>query len=224
VRFIEEGGAMKRILLVLLLVGLVGFVFSVNSYGCVCSDLSGWHYGGDVSTVGCAKVLGDDGASWSYLYRFMPEGKGTYRLSFDFKNEISSVAHRGPDFDFFDTFYATVYFTNSCSRFDLENCSCGYALSLFDLNYEGPDLYHGTVSQSARGDDWLHFDVVFVNYFHKIIPTFELFDMNNIEGDSRVLIADLSISQVPIPGTIFLLGAGLAGLFGIRTRNKPNQI
>jgi hypothetical protein len=150
-------------------------------------------------------------------------GKNLYRISFDFKNELSPVPYDvdSGQFAFLDSFYATLYFVNSCSKFNLETCSFDYVLPLFDLDYNGPFNNHGNISQSIRGGDWLHFDMVFANHFHKVIPTFELFDLNYINDDSEVLIADVSISQVPIPGTILLLGAGLLGLIGTRFRQMP---
>ncbi len=211
---------MRKISLMIFIPALLGYLLLGTSIACVCPGLNGWHYRGNVYTSGCDKVLGDDNADWSYLYKFDPEPRGQYRISFDFKNELSPTPYRpdSGDFAFLDTFYASLYFVNSCSRFDLENCSCDYSLPLFDLDSRGPFNSHGNISQSSRGEDWLHFDMVFTSYFYKIVPTFELFDMNTINGDSKVFISDLSISPVPIPASFFLLAGGLMGLLLLRSK------
>ncbi len=216
---------MKKVIWVVLWISLLSCFYVGISEGCICSPLDGWHYGGDVTAAGCDKVLGDNGADWSYLYKFFPKNRGKYRISFDFKNELSDVPYvvGSDDLAFLDTFYATIYFVNSCSRFDLEKCSCGYAIPLFDLDANGPFNIHGSIGHSSRGEDWLHFDMVFVNYFHKVIPTFELFDLNSLDNDSKVLIADLSVSQVPIPGTILLLGTGLFGMLALRPKKSRSM-
>ena len=209
---------MKKVLLALFSLGLLIHFSPANSQGCTCSALDGWHYGGDVSASGCDKALGDHGADRSYVYNFFPTGMGNFKISFDFRNNLSEVPYvpGSDDFAFFDTFYATLYFVNSCSRFNLDNCSCQLAIPLFDLDHNGPFNVHGNIGPSQRGAGWLRFDMVFTNYFYLAVPTFELFNLNAIDHDSEVLIGDVSISQVPIPGTIFLLGAGLLGLFSAR--------
>ncbi len=217
---------MKKITFILFVSGLVIYVFLGTSIGCICPGLDGWHYKGDVYTSGCDKVLGDNNSDSSYLYKFDPSPRGQYRISFEFMNGLSRVPYINDleNFAFLDTFYATLYFVNSCSRFDLENCSCEYDLPLFDLDFTGPFNNHGRITPSIRGDGWSHFDMIFTNYFHKIIPTFELYDMNHVNGDSKVIIADLSISQVPIPGTILLFSSGLCGLFCLRKRKKKSRV
>ncbi len=216
---------MKKVAISFLGACIIGIFFVGISTGWTCSCLYGWHYGGDVYTVGCDKVLGDDNAGWSYLYKFVPENPGKYKISFDFKNELSDSPYNtdSEEYAFLDTFYATLYFVNSCSRFDLENCSCDYSIDLFDLDYNGPFNVYGNITPSSKGDDWLHFDMVFSNYLYKIIPTFELFNLNQENNDSKVLIANVVISQVPLPGTIFLLGSGLLGLFARKFRENKHR-
>ncbi len=214
----KGGVTMKKILPVCFLVVLLISLFPMQSEGCFCSPFDGWHRDGDVYASGCDKALGDHGADRSYLYNFYPTGRGQFRLSFDFRNNLSDLPYvpGSDDFAFLDTFYATIFFVNSCSRFDLDNCSCQLAIPLFDLDHNGPFNVHGNIGPSQRGADWLHFDMVFTNYFYLAVPTFELFNLNAIDGDSEVMIGDVSISPVPIPGTIFLFGTGVLSLLSVR--------
>ncbi|RLF80650.1 hypothetical protein DRN32_02605 [Thermococci archaeon] len=208
-----------------MLVAVVSMVFCSNApWACLApTPLDGWQYGGDVTPEGASIRLGDHEASWSYLYKFVYHERGLYTLSFDFKNELSPIPYEpGSDgFSFLDSFFASVYFINECSRFDLQSCSFDYVLPLFDMDYEGPfKVYRGQVGPSTLGDDWLHYQTTFSNHFHKIIPTFELFDENYIDNDSAVLIANVNISQVPLPTSLLFMGSGILVLAGRRLRNR----
>ena len=197
------------------------------SKACTTSDdLTGWHYKGDVKAVDDGKRLGDSGASWSYLYQFVFQERGSYKISFDFKNELSPEPYTvdSGDFSFVDSFYASLYFVNSCSRFKLETCAFDYVLPLFDMDHGGPFNNHGVISESEQDEGWRHFEMTFENHFHKIVPTFELFDLNYIDDDSDVTIANVSISQVPVPGTLILMGSGLVCLAGFGRRKKQRPV
>ena len=190
--------------------------------GCPLPEIdNGWYTGGDAIVDEAGVSLGDNNAESSYAYRYENKNRGLYKISFDFKNALSQIPYRpqGSDFAFFDTFYASLYFVDSCCRFDLENCRFCYAIPLFDLDFNGPSDIFGEIGESSLGQGWQHFETVFRNDFQKIIPTFELFEHNFINDDSEVLIANLSISEVPIPSTIFLLIGGLVPLL-IRKAKK----
>jgi len=192
------------------------------------SPLDGWHYGGDVSALDTSIRLGDHDASWSYAYKFVYQERGPYRFSFDFKNELSDEPYipENHNFSFLDSFFASLYFINECSRFNLKTCSFDYVLPLFDMDYTGPfKVYQGQITPSSLGDDWLHYETIFTNHFHKVVPTLELFDENYIDNDSFVLIANVNISQVPIPSTFFLLGTGLLAFTArkFKSRSRPRK-
>ena len=60
----------------------------------------------------------------------------------------------------------------------------------------------------------------FYNAYNYVIPTFELYDFNFADGDSKVFIDNVQINPVPEPATFLLLASGLAGLGGFLRKRK----
>lgn len=177
------------------------------------TGLGGWQVSGDVLEESGVAVLGDDGAYYSSLYRETVLGVEDFTFEFDFLNGLSSDTSIG----FPDTFYGTLYFVNDISTFDLNTLSFDDALATLSVDYSGLFENHGTIEASALGGNWLHFSMHFSNTHNYVIPTFEFFDFNFLDGDSTFAIDNVSITEadpvpIPEPATITILAAGLAGL------------
>ncbi|CAG0967933.1 PEP-CTERM sorting domain-containing protein [Geobacter sp.] len=64
----------------------------------------------------------------------------------------------------------------------------------------------------------------FHNGYAYVVPVFELFDMNYIDNDSKVLLDNVGIDQaaepavIPEPATFILSGGGILALLAFRMR------
>ena len=183
-----------------------------------CFELRRIIQGGDVAIDPPLITFGDDDAVWSYLYSFNPLSPGMYNIEFDFKNDLSDVPAPppAPPFAFIDTFYATLLFRNDQTLPDCNDCY-DY-MPMFDLDAGGVFNNFGTISPSLEGDDWLHFSMAFENTCAYVIPGFELIDWNFIDDDSQVQLANVCISQIPIPSAVLLLGSGVVGIVSLIRR------
>jgi len=188
-----------------------------------CFELRRIIQGGDITIDPPLITFGDNGAVWSYLYSFNPLSPGMYNIDFYFKNDLSDVAAPppAPPFAFLDSFYATLLFRDDKTLPDCDDCY--KSMPMFDLDAGGVFNNFGTVSTSPEGDDWLHFSMAFENMYAYVVPGFELIDWNCIDDDSQVQLANVCISQIPIPSAFLLLGSGLIGTIGLlRRRAKSN--
>lgn len=201
-----------------------------TSASVVNGDFSGglgsWNTSGDVTSVSEA-TLGDNGEIYSYLYQAVALAPGQYIIEFDFLNLLSSDLATDPN-AFPDAFFASLYFTNDLSSFDLLGTVPVDVMPLVDLESAGPVNVAGVLSPSAVGPDWTHFSMAFTNNFSYVIPTFELLDFNFASDDSAVSLDNVSITldpavvPVPEPATMTLLGMGLAGCFLKRKRSAKS--
>lgn len=167
---------------------------------------------GDVSADTGAACLADSLDWWSALWRPIPLGHGAYQIDFDFLGALSADV---PDGTGPDVFFASLYFIDDPTAFDLWTLSFDDALPLFDLDAGGPSNVVGAVTQSDLGGEWLHYSGTFANEFLYAIPTFELFDQNYLYGDSSACVDNISITQAPMvaePATLLLLGVGISGI------------
>jgi hypothetical protein len=193
--------------------GLSAFSYADVINGDFSNGLVDWTTAGDANSISGAAVLGDSVYPYSSLYQGVALIPGTYSLDFDFENSLSSTISLDDDFTFPDSFYATLYFSDDLSAFDLSN-SGNPGFLLFGLDTNGPIDNIGTIGPSNQVQGWLHFNATFTNSNAYAIPTFELFDGNYAAGDSTVSIDNVSITPAPVPepGTLISVALGLAGL------------
>jgi hypothetical protein len=185
------------------------------------AGLNSWKFEGDVQSINEEAVLGDEGATWSLLYQPIALNPSKYTLEFDFANLLSSEPDdSSPYFAFFDTFYASLFFVNEISQFDLYSSDYDDSIALFDMDISGVFNNNGTVGPSSKGQDWLHFSIAFENNYNYVIPTFELLDFNFIDNDSEVILDNVDINPVPEPATLLLFGSGLAALTGLARKKR----
>jgi hypothetical protein len=163
--------------------------------------LTGWNSAGVDLHVGTAVLADGDGDS--YLFQSVNLGPGTYFLSFDFENNLSSdvlTDENGNAISLFDKFNATLYFSNNELMSSEE---FGY-LELFSMN--------------AINTEYSPFSITFsmpFNGYKYATPYFDLFDDNSL-NDSSVSIGNVSITAttypVPEPGTLASMAFGIIGL------------
>ena len=184
------------------------------------SGLTGWTTEGDVVVESGAASIGDEDP-YSLLYQGVALAPGLYELEFDFSNLLSDYVPPSGPVTFPDIHFASLYFINDLSQFDLNTLSFDDAAALFDMDYTGPYNVQGVISASPLGQAWSHFTMTFDNNCAYAIPTFELLDFNLVSGDSEVLIDNVSVAIVPEPSTVLLLSIGLAT--GLLRRRKVMQ-
>lgn len=153
----------------------------------------------------------------------MPSGQ--YTLEFDFLNRLSGNV---PNLTFPDAFFASLYFANDLNQFDLTNGVFDDAQALFDLDYSGVANNQGLLSTSGKGGDWQHFSMVFTNLYNFVIPVFELFGLNGMDGDSLVSIDNVTLNAstppshaVPEPTSLLLW---LVGIPLLRKQSRRTSI
>ena len=206
----------------------VACLSAVPSYATVVNGtfgtgLSDWTYSGDVTATTVA-TLADNNEIYSLLFQPVALAPGQYRIEFDFQNLLSADLTDPNAFP--DTFYASLFFINDLSAFDLAGGIFDGDTSLLDADASGVLNIAGVLSPSVVGPGWSHFSFDFTNNFSYVIPVFEMLDFNFVSGDSAVNLDNVSINQptavVPEPATLTLMGIGLAGCFVTRKRNAKN--
>lgn len=218
--------ALLFIAIVVVLLLFIGQARADLVNGDFSNDLNGWYSAGTtVSSDGIA-VLSDSVTSLSYLYQPVAGITGAkYQYSFDIKTDSSIVV---PDFSFPDTFFASLYFVDDKSSFDLSTpTTYDDALAILDADTWGVTVWDGEFSPIAGTVDWFRYSLTFQNEYNWIIPTFELLASNLIAGDSTVYIDNIALNEtapIPEPSTLLLFCSGLVGLAGLaRSRNKINR-
>jgi len=208
---------------------IIGFIFIIMAFSGramalplqnddFSDGLNGWTSLGDVKEQNGTAVLGDNAATYSLLQQAIPLATGNYTIEFDFKNQMSGAVPQGV---FRDTFYASLYFIDDLNEFNLDSGGFDDALLLLSLDDNRVFDNSGTIDINAKGDDWQHTKVSFHNEYAYIIPAFELFDFNDVNNDSTVLIDNVIIqapTTIPEPATFVLLGCGMLCFFIIKAR------
>lgn len=187
--------------------------------------LSDWTASGDVSAAAEA-TLADNGQIYSYLLQPVALASGQYRIEFDFENLLSSDVLSDPN-AFPDSFFASLFFVNDLSSFDLAGAVFDDVTPLLDADASGAFNVAGVLSPSAAGPNWTHFSFDFTNNYNYVIPVFELLDFNFVSADSAVNLDNVSITQpigvVPEPATFITVAMGLAGCIATRKRNAKSH-
>lgn len=181
--------------------------------GAFDDGLTGWQTSGDVAVSAGAAHLTDPAAGVSALYQGVATGAGSFVLHFDLQSSLSSTV---PQLGFPDVLFASLYLADDLSGFDPALGNADAAVTLFDLDHGGVSRLTGALDPASG--DTLHYTLVFETAYAFAIPTFELFELAQVPGDSWVRIDNVRI--VPEPGTALFLGAGLA-LLGARRRASP---
>jgi hypothetical protein len=161
----------------------------------------------------------------SILFQGVGLNQGTYRLSFDYKNQLSESLQEQNENAFLDSFFAYLCFSNGLNNFNPTEPG-NPVIFLFGMDFAELFGQHGEYIKSSS-IEWSHFSTIFTMEFEDVlysyaIPTFELIDFNFIASDSSVLIDNVSITKVsaiPEPGTLVSLVIGLIGL-GIAGKRK----
>lgn len=199
-----------------------GYATVIN--GDFSAGLSDWTSAGDVSATTEA-TLADNGQIYSYLLQPVALASGQYRIEFDFENLLSADVTSDPN-AFPDSFFASLFFVNDLSTFDLANGVFDDVAPLLDADSSGVLNVAGVLSPSAVGPNWTHFSFDFTNNYNYVIPVFELLDFNFVSADSAVNLDNVSITQptgvVPEPATLTLMAMGLAGCVATRKRNTKS--
>lgn len=208
---------------VLLALGLcyTGMSAATPVNGDFSGGLTAWTTQGDVAVESGAAVLGDDAEWYSLLYQGIALAPGSYLLEFDFLNLLSAEVPNfalGPDY-----FVANLYFTNDLDAFDLTTGTYDAALFLMDMDYSGVLNFNGAVAAIAGMNDWTRHSIIFDTAYAYVIPVFEFYDFNFVDNDSAVGLDNVAINAteqiIPEPGTLLLVGAGLA-LISMRGRRR----
>jgi hypothetical protein len=182
------------------------------------TGLTSWSWSGDVSNFSGYALL-NDSAEYALLWQGVALAPGSYLLEFDFATMLSPEVPVGA---FEDSLFASLYFIDDISLFDLDTLSFGDARPLADVAVSTSDFHGGSVT--SLGNGWLHYAIAFDNSFNYAIPTFELFNLNAYAGGSEGEIDNVRISgrtEVPEPGSLLLLGSALGGLW-LRRKNRAH--
>jgi hypothetical protein len=118
-----------------------------------------------------------------------------FMLDLDFRNLLESS----------DTFGASLGFPSSPT------------IRFFDLNRFGPSTVNGSIGPSTIGLGWLHFTGTFEGPIgQRGVLVFALHDTNGVDDPGEVRVDNVSITAVPEPATLALVGAGVGGLLSAR--------
>jgi hypothetical protein len=194
---------------------MVGNAAAIVANGGFDEGLGGWEIRGAVAgSTGIADIT-DENATVSMLFQPVVATPEKFAVAFDFRNALSPTVPVGR---LADTFFATLYFTNTPATFDISTGNYDRAVPLFDLDANGAFNVQGTFSPSSKGADWMRFTAIFDNVHADIVPAFELRDLNLINDDSAVAIDIVILFPIPEParGTLAAMGAGV--LIGRRRR------
>jgi hypothetical protein len=123
-----------------------------------------------------------------------------YAVQFDFSNQIAST----------ETFFASITY------------GAPDEISLLEFDLSGPLAVNGVISPSALGDEWLHYyGIVHISGGTEFI-SFGLVDHNSVQDGGVVWLDNVSLSTIPEPATVLLLGMALAGL-GVKKRRQRHE-
>lgn len=184
---------------------------------------TGWITQGSVFAPAGVASLGDDTTTRTFLYQVVPVSGGTYSLSFDVNPSLSPNIAPG---NFLDSFFSSVYFTDTPGAFDLiGNTGFSGVQQVADLDASGiVSLGSGVTFAPAPGEPgFTRYTVILSTPASYLVPVFELFDLNGITADSLVRLDNVAgANSVPEPNRTLLFAAGCAAAILARRRASPH--
>jgi hypothetical protein len=180
------------------------------------SGQTGWSSTGSVTVLSEEAILRDT-TDTALLYQAVALSSGVYTISFDFSSGLDDGFAPGT---FPDTFFASLYFIDDLSSFDLVGGVFDATAALMDLDFSGAFNVLGTLTASDKGPGWSRFSTDFtLNQAHVVIA-FELAGINGTPDDSSVLIDNVLLAVVPEPSTWVLMAVAGVGLAALRRRRS----
>lgn len=174
--------------------------------------LEGWNIAGAVFPGVDVAAVTDEDARRSVLYQGVVLEPGTYGVTVDFRNLLSSLEPQGFARD---SFFASLYFTSTPDLFDpLGPAGFDVSVPLFDVDSLGPVLFTGTVGTSPSGGDYTRFSGEFaLGNPLTVFAVFDLADLNGLNDNSIVLVDRVTIVPEPVSALFLGLSTGLFILF-----------
>jgi hypothetical protein len=182
------------------------------------SGLTGWSSYGAASEQGGVLVLDDTGPSASGSWQVTATQGTRTILDFDIFGALSDFTPADP-FGFSDIFNASIYLLDDSAGFDPTAGIVMSAVSVLSLDSGGPFDVNAEITAADLGADWLHVSFEFDSPSAYLAPSFELFELALVGGDSRVLIDNVVLAPIPEPGTALLVLLGLGTISLGRRRN-----
>ena len=172
-----------------IVLGLVGFSGEQHNLqnGAFFNGLSHWTVDGDVSDFSGSALFRDLGADVSVMYQAIRFDED-HDLRVDLQLLPLLSANR-PAGTLLDTLSASLYFTDDAGAFDFSSSSFNAATKLFDLDSGGPYNVIGSFEDSDFREGWLAYTATVPASTGYVILAMELYNLNGVEGDSR-LFAD----------------------------------
>ena len=192
----------------------------------VVDDFSGglveWSTTGDVTVASAEAIVGNNGAELSRMYRPFELGPGTYIVEFDFQNNLSDDFDQANNFP--DTFFASIYYTDTTNSFDIDLGQFAATEKLMDLDYQGAFNVDGVIGASVKGPGWEHFTGTFNSTNVYSVLAFEFNDLNEVDNDSQVLIDNVAIVPEPATWVMMGLGAWVIGWMGMKRKRLRRDV
>ncbi len=178
------------------------------SNGSFDAGLDGWQTAGPALAIDGALRLSDADRSSSSAWQVVEVLAPRAVLAFDFLSGLSATTPADP-FGFPDVFSVSILLSDE-SAVAPGSGTASSAFSVLTADASGPYAGLGSISPAQRGGGWLHVELEVETPTRYLAPTFELFELAFVGGDSTVQIDDVRLTPIPEPGTAALVAAGLA--------------
>jgi len=185
------------------------------------AGLTGWSTYGAASAPSGVLTLEDTGPATSGAWQVAATEGTRTTLEFDVLGGLSGFTPADP-FGFPDIFSASIYLIDDATGFDPTAGIATSALSILSLDSGGPFDVNALVTPASQGGGWLHVAIEFDSPSAFMVPTFELFELALVGGDSQVMIDNVVLAPIPEPGTALLVLVGL-GATAMQRRRAENR-
>lgn len=184
--------------------------------------LQGWTVRGTIFNTGQQAVLSEQGVHQSSLWQPLDLGPGLYLLEFDFRMVLAPSGIGG---SLPDTAFVSIYSFPNAAAFDpADSGTYNAALDVASFDFRGIFAATGTrLGASPKGPlyqrlgfEWQHDGGTFA-------PVFDLVELNYTDGDSVMVIDNVTVSPVPEPSLVLLL-AGTVVWYNCRRRQQRGKI